>query len=59
MRPGELFGLDFIEDLPETKDGYQHLLTLTCYTSGTSFAYPMKTKQAWEVIEKNNYSDNQ
>ena len=39
-------------DLPETPDGYKHVLVTVCYLSKYVAARPLKTKTTTEVIQQ-------
>ena len=39
-------------DLPETPDGYKHVLVTVCYLSKFVVARPLRTKTTNEVIEQ-------
>lgn len=51
-RPWKHIGMDLICDLPETSDGYKHVLVTVCYLSKYVVARPLRTKTTSEVISQ-------
>ena len=48
--PWKHIGMDLICDLPETSEGYKHVLVTVCYLSKYVVARPLKSKTTSEVI---------
>ena len=44
-------GMDLICDLPESEEGYKHILVTVCYLSKYVAVRPLKTKTSQEVIQ--------
>ena len=43
--------MDLICDLPESEEGYKHILVTVCYLSKYVAVRPLKTKTSQEVIQ--------
>ena len=50
--PWKHIEMDLVCELPESVDGYKHILVLVCYLSKYVVARPLKSKISEEVVRK-------
>ena len=48
--PWKHIGMDLVCELPESVDGYKHILVFVCYLSKYVVARPLKSKTSEEVV---------